>query len=115
MFKLFKEKKEQELLYLISIQDNTLDIVLKYPICIQGENISELTFELHYFFNWVIQQGLNLRIEVTYDSISETRRHFAKLVNFSEYFELPQEQIKNHISKFLNEYQKTQHYGNNKD
>jgi hypothetical protein len=110
-----RQKRKQEYHFLISAQENTIDIVLKYPISIFGKNISEFTFELDYFYRWVQKNGMNIRFENRYDAISETTSHNARTISLFEYIELPPEQIRIHISKFINDYQKTQNYGKHED
>lgn len=92
--------------YLISIEENSLDIVLLNPIYIQGTRIDELHFEYSYFFDWLKRNGMNIRVNNTYDTISETTTHSIMTVGYEEYVDVENYQMKHQILKFLNDYQK---------
>jgi hypothetical protein len=92
--------------YLISLEENSLDIVLLNPIYLQGARIDEFHFEYSYFFDWLKRNGMNIRINNTYDTISDTMTHSVIYVGYEEYPDVGNFQVKQQILKFLNDYQK---------
>lgn len=93
--------------FLITPDENTIDIVLLKPILIGKEYISEFNFQYDYFFDWLVKQGLNIRRETKHDSIANITIQTIRVVTKEEYL-LPQlfdqNIVKEHILAFINHY-----------
>lgn len=98
------KKKEKPLYFLISVDEGTLDIVSQDPIEIDGVQVHEFSFELSYFWDWVVRRALNIRVENRYDKISETTTQTVRVVGMDDYMKLTEDQHRNHIRRFINEY-----------
>lgn len=94
----------QKFSFLISTEEETLDIVFDKPIQIGGKKVNELSFEFEYFWTWILEKKLNIRVENTYDPITETTTQSVRFVEKNDYLELSHEQQKKHIIKFINDY-----------
>ncbi len=97
-------KKKEDFVFLISEDEDSLDIVFTKPIYINGVKVNELNFQFSYFWDWLIRNQLNLRIENRYDEISETTTQTARIVDKEQYLTLTQAQHKTQITKFINDY-----------
>ena len=97
-------KKKEDFVFLISEDEDSLDIVFTKPIYINGVKVNELNFQFSYFWEWLIRNQLNLRIENRYDEISETTTQTARIVDKEQYLTLTQAQHKTQITKFINDY-----------
>jgi hypothetical protein len=92
--------------FLISTEEETLDIVFDKPISVGRLKINELSIQFDYFWSWILENRLNIRIETTFDPIAETTTQTIRFVDKSEYLDLSYEQQKTHINKFLIDYKK---------
>lgn len=97
-------KKKEDFVFLISEDEDSLDIVFTKPIYINGVKVNELNFQFSYFWDWLVMNQLNLRVENRYDEISETTTQTARIVDKEQYLTLTQAQHKMQITKFINDY-----------
>lgn len=97
-------RKKDDFVFLISDQENYLDIVFNKPIFVSGVKVNELNFQFSYYWSWLVSNKMNLRIENKYDEISETTTQSVRVVDKEQYLSLTQTQHKMHITKFINDY-----------
>lgn len=97
-------KKEKPLSFLISVEEETLDVVMGEPIKIDGVEVTEMSIDLSYYWDWVVRRGLNVRVENTYDEISETTTHSVRKVDKQGYLGLTPYEHSTHIKRFIKEY-----------
>jgi len=97
-------RKKDDFVFLISEQEDSLDIVFNKPIFVNGAKVNELNFQFSYYWSWLVSNKMNLRIENKYDEISETMTQSARVVDKEQYLSLTQAQHKMQITKFINDY-----------